>query len=479
MNTMMQLELAHATDFDGWRKQARQLAANAVPADAVQWHVRGAVPSLLGATAVDLPIVEPAMPIQVPRAFVDLARVVVMHSDPQRFVALYRVLLRLSEEPRLLQLAVDPDIVLLRNMEHAVRHDMHRMHAYVRFRKVVDADGEHFIAWYEPEHHIVEANADFFVRRFAGQRWAILTPERSALWDGEALHFTPGVPRSSAPAGDALEDLWRTYYASVFNPARLNCTALQSHMPRKFWSQLPEAQIISPLVASAAARAGTMVAAEAAAPRRSRKTPLVREPAADEADGMDKVTIDQCRRCPLWKNATQGVPGEGPNNASLMFVGEQPGDQEDLAGRPFVGPAGQLLNRALGDAGIDRSRVFVTNAVKHFKYEPRGKRRLHKKPSDAEIDACNLWLQQEIGAVGPQLIVALGATAIRALAGRALPVQANRGQVLTLDDGRPMLVTVHPSFLLRVPPENREAEYVKFVADLRVAAEFLAKRRQR
>jgi DNA polymerase len=121
----------------------------------------------------------------------------------------------------------------------------------------------------------------------------------------------------------------------------------------------------------------------------------------------------------------------------------------------------------------DRARVFVTNAVKHFKYEPRGKRRIHKKPSDAEIDACNVWLQQEIEAVGPQLIVALGATAIRALAGRALPVQASRGRVLTLDDGRPMLVTVHPSFLLRVPPENRDAEYAKFVDDLRVAARWL------
>ena len=159
-----------------------------------------------------------------------------------------------------------------------------------------------------------------------------------------------------------------------------------------------------------------------------------------------------------------------------MLVGEQPGDQEDLAGRPFVGPAGQLFDRALAEAGIDRSRVFVTNAVKHFKYEPRGKRRIHKKPSDAEIEACNVWLQQEIEAVGAQLIVALGATAIRALAGRTLPVQANRGQVLALDDGRPMLVTVHPSFLLRVPPENRDAEYAKFVADLRVAARWLRDR---
>ena len=470
---MMQLELSHATDFDGWREHARRLAANGVPADAVEWHVRGESASLLGSTALDLPICTPATPIHVPRAFVELARMVVLHSDPQRFALLYRVLLRLRAEPRLLELAIDRDIDRLRHMEHAVQHDMHRMHAYVRFRKVIDADGERFIAWYEPEHHIVEATADFFVRRFAGQRWAILTPKRSAVWDGETLHFAPGVPRSSAPGPDALEHMWRTYYASVFNPARVNRTALQSHMPRKFWQQLPEAQIIAPLIAHATVRAGAMVAAEAAAPRRKRPSPLNPAPDASDADGMDKDTLDRCRRCPLWKHATQGVPGEGPVGASLMLVGEQPGDQEDLTGRPFVGPAGQLLDRALAEAGIDRSRVFVTNAVKHFKYEPRGKRRIHKKPSDSEIEACNVWLQQEIETVGAQLIVALGATAIRALAGRALPVQANRGQVLPLGDGRPMLVTVHPSFLLRVPPENRDAEYAKFVADLRIAARWL------
>ena len=313
---MMKLELAHGTDFDGWREQARLLAANDVPADAVEWHVRGDAPSLLGASTVDLPICAPPTPIQVPRAFVELARTVVLHSDPQRFALLYRVLLRLRDEPRLLDLAVDADVVRVRRMEQAVRHDIHRMHAYVRFRKVADTDGVRFVAWYEPEHHIVEATADFFVRRFAGQRWAILTPERSALWDGATLTFAPGVARSAAPDADALEDMWRAYYASVFNPARLNCSALQSHMPRKFWHQLPEAQVIAPLVAGAAARTGAMVAAQAAAPRRKRPSPLKTAPDPVNADGMDKNTIDRCRRCPLWKHATQGVPGEGPAGAA-------------------------------------------------------------------------------------------------------------------------------------------------------------------
>ena len=183
-----------------------------------------------------------------------------------------------------------------------------------------------------------------------------------------------------------------------------------------------------------------------------------------------KNSARRCRACPLWANATQTVFGEGPARAAVMLVGEQPGDREDLAGRPFVGPAGRLLDRALEEAGLDRSRLYVTNAVKHFKNEPRGKRRIHKKPSDAEIDACHQWLERELELVEPRLIVALGATAARALLGRPMPIERNRGRVLERAGGPPVLVTVHPSFLLRVPDEYRPEAYLRFVADLRKAA---------
>ena len=181
-----------------------------------------------------------------------------------------------------------------------------------------------------------------------------------------------------------------------------------------------------------------------------------------------------CRRCPLYKLATQTVFGEGPARAPVMLVGEQPGDQEDLQGRPFVGPAGRMLDQALADAGINRSRVYVTNAVKHFKFEPRGKRRLHKKPNAGEIDACKWWLDQELGLVKPSLTVALGATAARALAGRAMPIGASRGHLIELRDGLPGLVTIHPSFLLRMPdPAVKEQEYRRFVQDLRLIAKYV------
>ena len=476
----MQLELASEIDFDGWRQQARWLAGRAVaPAD-VHWRINGET-SLLDEETIDTDASGKKSELLVSREFVDLARKVILHRSPDRFVALYRVLLRLKDEPRLMQVDVDPDVMRLRVFERQVRHDEHRMHAYVRFRKVEAEDGAQFVAWYEPEHHIVEATAGFFARRFAGQRWAILTPERSVFWDREQLTFGEGVPRSEAPTDDALEDLWRAYYASTFNPARVNVKVTQGHMPRKFWLQLPEARLIEPLTAAANARAGQMVAAEAAAPRRSRVPPArssVSTPAADSGAGEDqRKLLDQCRNCPLWQHATQAVPGEGPMSARLMLVGEQPGDQEDLAGKPFVGPAGQLLDRALAAAGIERTEVYVTNAVKHFKYELRGKRRLHKKPAELEIAACHAWYESEVATVRPALIVALGATAVRAVLGRALPILANRGALLEPQGGLAastrVLVTVHPSYLLRVLPETRDAEYGKFVEDLKIAARYI------
>jgi DNA polymerase len=178
-----------------------------------------------------------------------------------------------------------------------------------------------------------------------------------------------------------------------------------------------------------------------------------------------------CRRCPLYRDATQAVPGEGPSRARVMLVGEQPGDKEDLAGKPFVGPAGKLLDRALADAGIPRNETFVTNAVKHFKFEPRGKRRLHKKPNAYEIERCKWWFEQERAIVQPELIVVLGATGARSVMGRAVTIGKLRGEALSLDDGTRVVITIHPSALLRTQDEAaRHAAYAAFVKDLKVAA---------
>jgi len=176
---------------------------------------------------------------------------------------------------------------------------------------------------------------------------------------------------------------------------------------------------------------------------------------------------EACTRCPLYKHATQVVPGEGPARARIMMVGEQPGDQEDKQGKPFVGPAGGMLAKALEDAGIDRDAVFVTNAVKHFKFEQHGKRRLHKRPNTYEIDRCHWWLDLERRLVKPDIVVALGATAVRSISGRPTSINKIRGRVLTLQDGGRMLATIHPSYILRIEDEaDKRAEYRKFVTDL-------------
>src|SRR3954447_23316115 len=189
-----------------------------------------------------------------------------------------------------------------------------------------------------------------------------------------------------------------------------------------------------------------------------------------------RAAENECRRCPLYKHATQAVPGQGPRTASMMLVGEQPGDQEDKAGVPFVGPAGRMLDRALEDAGIERSRVFITNAVKHFKHEMRGKRRLHKRPNAYEIERCKVWLELEREMVRPAVIVALGAQASRSLLGRPVTITKLRGRRLQLSDGTAALVTIHPSFLLRIQDAaDKKREYAHFVADLRLAAKILAK----
>jgi uracil-DNA glycosylase family protein len=182
------------------------------------------------------------------------------------------------------------------------------------------------------------------------------------------------------------------------------------------------------------------------------------------------AAVDHCRRCPLWRDATQGVPGEGPERAKLLFVGEQPGDQEDLAGRPFVGPAGQVFDRALAQAGVPRTETFVTNAVKHFKHELRGKRRIHKTPNAGEVTACRWWLDAERRIVRPRVIVMLGATAGLAVVGKPTPIGANRGKALQLADQAQGVITYHPSYLLRVPDaEAKRAAYEAFVEDLKFA----------
>jgi len=465
------IKLRSNADFEGWRQAARQLALREVrPAD-VTWSVDGAQCGLFDAEA--------SAPsggtghINVPKAFIALARTAILHRDPARFDLLYRLLWRLRLTPQLLAVATDADISRTEALAKAVRRDEHKMHAFVRFRKIAAGDGSRFIAWFEPAHHIVEMAAPFFAKRFASMEWSILTPDRCVHWDGNELSFSEGAPKSAAPAEDALEDIWRSYYASIFNPARLKTKMMQTEMPKKYWRNLPEASLIKPLMDMAARKTEAMILAEPDIPKivRQRREAVVTK--AKPRAGLDTLRAEaaDCRACPLWRDATQTVFGEGPADAEIMFVGEQPGDKEDLAGKPFVGPAGQVFDRALRDAGIARGSIYVTNAVKHFKFVPRGKIRIHQKPSTPEIRACRPWYIAEVAALKPTLIVALGATAAQSVLGKATTIGKVRGKIIDADDGVKALVTVHPSYLLRLPDEDaRQREYARFIEDLKIAA---------
>jgi probable DNA metabolism protein len=469
------IRLPHETDVAGWRDAARAALLVGEPPEALDWVVGdGAAGDLFeGEEAARTPIVAP----KVPRAFITLTETVILHRDPGRFALLYRLLWGLQAQPKLLEDASHPDVHEAEQRAKAIRRDIHKMHAFVRFREVEEPEGAIFIAWFEPDNFIVEAAAPFFMRRFTGMRWSILTPDRCAFWDGDSLRFGEGVSRDQAPMEDRLEALWRIYYANIFNPARLKVAAMTREMPRRYWKNLPEAELIGPLIEAAGERAQAMVAAAPTAPSAHAVAEARRRPVAPMVDADPPQTLSEakaqavgCRRCPLWEPATQTVFGEGPASARLMMVGEQPGDREDLAGAPFVGPAGKMLDHALAEAGVPRTEVYLTNAVKHFKFEPRGKFRLHKTPDTGEIAACRFWLETELALVKPQLTVALGASAAQALLGRKVTIGRERGRVTTLPNGEALWVTVHPSYLLRLPDEEAKArEYAQFVEDLRGA----------
>ena len=456
--------LRAADDFEGWRDAARGLAEAGVPAIAVVWQVEGGDADLFGSD-----IEQPAAPsFPVPRAFVELAQDVVCHSERERFALLYAMLLRIKASRDALQDQADPLVRRLHELAKAVRRDIHKMHAFVRFREI---DGR-FLAFFEPEHHIVRRAAGFFVNRFTNMKWSILTPELSVHWDGERLTEGPGATRSEAPSGDALEETWRTYYSSIFNPARLKVGAMLKEMPKKYWRNMPETSLVQPLIAGARQREVAMI--DASVVKEGLKHALdaerVIEPRSNVRGAWEELLKDarKCTRCDLYKHATQTVFGEGPLDASIMFVGEQPGDQEDIAGRPFVGPAGQLFDVALEKAGIDRSSVYVTNAVKHFKFVARGKKRIHSKPGAGEIEACRWWIEHERELIRPPVTVALGATAARSLLDKTVTISRVRGEALPLADGGECWVTVHPSFLLRIPEEDRRREErALFVRDLK------------
>jgi DNA polymerase len=334
---------------------------------------------------------------------------------------LYRVVWRWQQGEHALQSGSDRDWARLQAMVGAVHREEHEMHANIRFReRPAEAGPPRFVAWYEPAHDVLDQVAEHFVSRLGRVSWMIATPEASVLWDGATLHNCGPLVAGAAELDAAGIAPWLDYYRSVY-PA----PATAAPAPRR----------TIPLLAVGG------------------KPGAAAGPGAGEEPGQQPATLDECRRCDLWQHATQAVGGAGSKRARIMLVGEQPGDQEDIAGAPFVGPAGKLLDRVCDEAGVDRRTVYLTNAVKHFKWEPRGKRRLHKTPAQREIEACSYWLDKELAQVKPQVIVALGTTALKAVLGTShVTLKETMGRALR-HEGRWVVTVYHPSYVLRVPDE--------------------------
>ncbi|MGP6086314.1 UdgX family uracil-DNA binding protein [Antarctobacter jejuensis] len=466
---MYRVTLPEQGFFETWRAAARRLASHDVPPDRIVWD-RGGETDLFAAAPP--PEAEGPSEVTATKPLIATAKSVLCHADPEAPALAYQALHRHQSAPRALSNPADPLTRRLAQLQKAVKRDIHKMHAFVRFHELPEeGPRRRFGAWFEPDHLILEAATPFFARRFADMDWTIATPQGVARFENGALSFHPTAPHPDLPE-DASQALWGTYFANIFNPARLHLKAMRSEMPVKYWKNLPETRLIPEMLACAEARIDAMRAAmpnerPARAVRILDRLPQS-EPAGMPGDmSAARQAASACRRCSLCEPATQTVWGDGDPAAPLMIVGEQPGDAEDLAGRPFVGPAGQILTSVMAEAGT--GPVWKTNAVKHFKFQPRGKRRLHQLPDRHEIDHCRWWLDLERRFVQPRVTVALGTSAAYALTGDASPLGARRGTVETGLDGGAVMLTWHPSYVLRSTGETAARIRSELLADLKAA----------
>jgi probable DNA metabolism protein len=432
---MRRIVLKSETDWEGWRVATRSLILAGTEPEAVTWSVGGTPDPLPDATGS----------FHVPRALVLLASLAIQARDTDRFGLLYGLVWRINAGEKLLEDDTDPDLSLIKRLALSVRAESHRMRTNMRFLAVPEGAATRFVGWFEPMHFVLPANAQLIARRFPKPIWSIVTPDGAAHWSGSSLLFGSGLRH--AEDDEALEAWWERHRDMLLEQATSDVS-------------VPEAETLDEAPRS---------------PERPALGPVVLHTLPDPALLRSAKDASACHRCPLYEPAIQTVFGEGPSDASVIFVGEQPGDQEDTIGRPFVGPAGQMMDRAMEEAGIDRRTVYVTNAVKHFKFTPRGKRRIHQTPEVPEIQACSFWLDVERAHVRPRLVVLMGGSAARAVLGRPVTISRERGRPIQMPGGQTVFVTVHPSFLLRIPDAAAKArEYDAFVGDLKAIRALLA-----
>lgn len=458
--------------MQAWRKAARLAISHRIPPQHIEWSGKQ---GLFART--ELPQTSGIVQITVPQAFITLADAVIWHSDPERFALLYRALWQLAEGDITPLLHASPFGHKLNSMAKSVKRDIHKTHAFVRFRELpTQRNRRRFAAWFEPQHNTLEPSSHFFIERFSDMDWIIATPRLNARFVDGKLRFEPATSKPDLP-DDTSEELWATYFSNIFNPARIKIAAMRSEMPKKYWKNLPETRLIPDMLKHTEMRIEQMREAGATTPNPSAALISSRYRAGlprimDMPSNLEEARLaaNHCRRCHLCEQATQTVWGEGAVHADIMIVGEQPGDHEDLAGRPFVGPAGHILRTAIKQSGLDIKRMWITNAVKHFKYSIRNNRRLHENPNTGEIKSCRFWLDLELTYIQPRITLALGASAAFALTDNKQPLAERRGKIEAGIHGGPVLISWHPSYILRLQaPSEQEAVKRDLIQDLKHA----------
>ena len=399
--------------------------------------------------------------IKIPRDFLKDAEFVASFRDDSTWSLLYRLLYRIAfEKKNLMENPLDNDVLDFHRRMKLVARDLHKMHAFVRFKEIVHNDEHLYMAWHRPDHRILKLAAPFFTDRFNGMNWIIFTEDESMSWIKNELNFGPGISQKEAEAYDETEELWKTYYSSTFNPARLKVKMMKSELPVRHWATLPEAELIDGLIKEAPYMVDRFIETQ-------RTSAVASIPVNVSSLSELKTALPNCSACSICSKATAPVMGEGPMNAEIVFVGEQPGVEEDIAGSPFVGPAGRLFMQALDEANIKREEVYLTNAVKAFKWKDQDGLKKHVNPSSFEISACRPWMKAELEIIKPKILVCLGASAAQSVFGKVMKVHESRGKVFQTSLSDYTVILPHPSAILRMPNlGEKEKMLMDFMSDI-------------
>ncbi|MBD63725.1 MAG: hypothetical protein CME62_00835 [Halobacteriovoraceae bacterium] len=441
------ISLDEFTEISDFKKYVRYFISKKTSPSEINW---GQSEKLLFDESLSLSDVPGGIELNVSRDYSQLVKRLSMLRGPERWALLYKILYRLKfENKNLLNLPSDPDIRQAHIYLKSIARDIHKMHAFVRFKKI-DEPSEKYVAWHGPEHKILRAGAPFFKDRFGDKPWSIFTPDESAHWDGTKLFYSEGMSFDDFKHKDDWDEVWKDYYRSIYNPARLNIKMMKQEMSPKYWKSMPEAEIIEELIKNTPDQLQKAAASQWF------------EAKVDKDSTLDEIqfALSNCTACPLYEKATQAVPGSGPVDAKLVILGEQPGDLEDTQGRPFVGPSGALLMDILSQSGIDSSQIYFTNTVKHFSFRENAKgERIHRSPTGKQIHACKPWLEAELNQIKPRVILALGVTAATAVLGKKPKLSQERGEIFSTKYAKNIIISWHPSSILRT--ENAELKRMK------------------